>query len=66
MKTLPAILARLVGRELRAQGYNMSLAGGVNIARELRSERTFEYLGEIRFWQERWWGTEFAASRPSM
>jgi len=36
----------LIGRELRAQGYNMSLAGGVNITRELRSERTFEYLGE--------------------
>jgi beta-glucosidase len=36
----------LIGRELRAQGYNMSLGGGVNLAREPRSGRTFEYLGE--------------------
>jgi beta-glucosidase len=36
----------LIGREERAQGYNMSLAGGVNLARELRNGRTFEYQGE--------------------
>jgi beta-glucosidase len=36
----------LIGRELRAQGYNMSLGGGVNLAREPRNGRTFEYLGE--------------------
>ena len=36
----------LIGRELRAQGYNMSLAGGVNLAREPRNGRTFEYQGE--------------------
>src|SRR6266446_115034 len=36
----------LIGRELRAQGYNMSLGGGVNIAREPRNGRTFEYMGE--------------------
>ena len=36
----------LIGRELRAQGYNMSLAGGVNLAREPRNGRTFEYMGE--------------------
>lgn len=36
----------LIGRELRAQGYNMSLGGGVNLARELRNGRTFEYMGE--------------------
>ena len=36
----------LIARELRAQGYNMSLGGGVNIARELRNGRNFEYLGE--------------------
>lgn len=38
--------AALVGRELRAQGYNVSLAGGVNLAREPRNGRTFEYRGE--------------------
>lgn len=36
----------LIGRELRAQGFNMSLGGGVNITREPRNGRNFEYLGE--------------------
>lgn len=36
----------LIGRELRAQGYNMTLGGGVNLAREPRDGRTFEYMGE--------------------
>ena len=36
----------LIGRELRAQGYNMTLGGGVNITREPRNGRTFEYQGE--------------------
>ena len=36
----------LIGRELRAQGFNMSLGGGTNITRDPRNGRTFEYLGE--------------------
>src|SRR4029077_18050967 len=36
----------LIGRELRDQGYNMSLGGGVNLTREPRGGRTFEYQGE--------------------
>jgi beta-glucosidase len=36
----------LIGRELRAQGYNMTLGGGVDLVRELRNGRTFEYMGE--------------------
>lgn len=36
----------LIGRELRDQGFNMSLGGGVNLARELRDGRTFEFEGE--------------------
>jgi beta-glucosidase len=36
----------LIGRELRAQGFNMSLGGGVNLTREPRNGRNFEYLGE--------------------
>src|SRR5271154_7561539 len=36
----------LIGRELRAQGFNMSLGGGVNLAREPRNGRNFEYMGE--------------------
>jgi beta-glucosidase len=37
---------KLIGTELRAQGYNMTLGGGTNITREPRNGRTFEYLGE--------------------
>jgi len=36
----------VIGRELRAQGYNMTLGGGVNITRDPRNGRTFEYAGE--------------------
>ena len=36
----------LIGRELRDQGYSMSLGGGVNLPREPRDGRTFEYQGE--------------------
>jgi beta-glucosidase len=36
----------VIGKELRAQGYNMTLGGGVNLTREPRNGRTFEYLGE--------------------
>jgi beta-glucosidase len=37
---------KLIGHELRAQGYNMTLGGGMDITREPRNGRTFEYLGE--------------------
>ena len=36
----------LIGRELRQEGYSMSLGGGVNLPREPRNGRTFEYQGE--------------------
>jgi beta-glucosidase len=36
----------LIGRELRDEGYSMSLGGGVNLTREPRNGRTFEYQGE--------------------
>ncbi|WP_349627427.1 glycoside hydrolase family 3 C-terminal domain-containing protein [Alloacidobacterium dinghuense] len=36
----------VIGSELRAQGYNMTLGGGVNVTREPRNGRTFEYMGE--------------------
>ena len=42
----------LIGRELRAQGFNMSLGGGVDITREPRNGRNFEYLattGRVSF-----------------
>ncbi|RXH54684.1 beta-glucosidase family protein [Granulicella sibirica] len=37
---------KLIGTELRLQGYNMTLGGGVNLTREPRDGRTFEYAGE--------------------
>jgi beta-glucosidase len=36
----------LIARELRNQGYNMSLGGALNLTREPRCGRTFEYQGE--------------------
>src|SRR6202167_5883513 len=36
----------VLGQELRAQGFNMTLGGGVNLAREPRNGRNFEYAGE--------------------
>ena len=36
----------LIGHEMRAQGYNMSLGGGVNLTRDPRDGRTFEFMGE--------------------
>ena len=37
---------RMIGAETRAKGFNMLLAGGVNLVREPRNGRNFEYLGE--------------------
>jgi len=37
---------KLIGRELADQGYNVSLGGGVDITRESRNGRNFEYMGE--------------------
>ena len=36
----------VIGRELRAQGYNQSIGGGTNLARDPRNGRLFEYPGE--------------------
>jgi len=36
----------VIGQELRAQGFNMTLGGGVDLAREPRNGRNFEYAGE--------------------
>lgn len=37
---------RMIGSEARAKGYNVLLAGGVNLMRDPRNGRNFEYLGE--------------------
>lgn len=36
----------VVGREARAKGFNVQLAGGVNLVRDPRNGRNFEYMGE--------------------
>ena len=36
----------MIGSEARAKGFNVLLAGGVNLVREPRNGRNFEYLGE--------------------
>ena len=36
----------LIGKELRAQGFNMTLGGGVDLVREPGNGRNFEYAGE--------------------
>jgi beta-glucosidase len=43
---LALLYGQVIGRELRDQGYNMSIGGGVNITREPRNGRNFEYAGE--------------------
>ena len=36
----------VIGRELRDQGYNMSIGGGMDLIREPRNGRNFEYASE--------------------
>lgn len=36
----------MIGQEARASGFNIMLAGGVNLVREPRNGRNFEYAGE--------------------
>jgi beta-glucosidase len=38
--------AATIGKELRDQGFNITLGGGLNLTREPRNGRNFEYLGE--------------------
>jgi beta-glucosidase len=37
---------RVIGRETRDQGFNVSLGGGIDLARDPRNGRNFEYHGE--------------------
>jgi beta-glucosidase len=36
----------MVGREARSRGFNVMLAGGINLARDPRNGRNFEYISE--------------------
>jgi beta-glucosidase len=40
------LYGEVIGRELRDQGFNMSIGGGVDLAREPRNGRNWEYAGE--------------------
>jgi beta-glucosidase len=40
------LFGSVIGRELRDQGFNMSIGGGVDLTREPRNGRNFEYAGE--------------------
>ncbi|MEO0062312.1 MAG: hypothetical protein RLZZ08_872 [Pseudomonadota bacterium] len=45
----PALIeqgGRMIGGEARAKGFNVMLAGGINLMRDPRNGRTFEYLTE--------------------
>jgi beta-glucosidase len=39
-------IGTMIGQEVRAMGFNMSLGSGINLIREPRDGRTFEYKGE--------------------
>jgi beta-glucosidase len=43
---LARIGGRMIALEARSRGFNVQLAGGVNLARDPRNGRNFEYLGE--------------------
>ena len=36
----------MIGAEARSRGFNVMLAGGMNLARDPRNGRNFEYLSE--------------------
>ena len=44
--SLAYLAGSLVGREAHAKGFNVLLGGGMNLARDPRNGRNFEYLGE--------------------
>jgi beta-glucosidase len=61
----------MLGAEAHAKGFNIQLAGGVNLTREPRNGRNFEYAGEDPCWPAgssapRWPASRAATwSRPS-
>ena len=55
------VYGAVIGGELHDQGFNMSLGGGVNLTREPRNGRTFEYRGEDPILAGRMVGAEMKA-----
>jgi beta-glucosidase len=51
----------LIGKELRDQGFTLSLGGGINLTREPRNGRNFEYKGEDPILAGRMVGAEMKA-----
>jgi beta-glucosidase len=45
-RALARAAGAMVGREARSRGFNVMLAGGINLARDPRNGRNFEYLSE--------------------
>ena len=55
----------VIGRELRDQGYDMSIGGGMDLMREPRNGRNFEYAGDCLLytsWDPVMRGTETSRS----
>jgi len=44
--TLARTAGDMIGREARSRGFNVQLAGAMNLARDPRNGRNFEYLSE--------------------
>ncbi|EWT02113.1 beta-glucosidase [Intrasporangium oryzae NRRL B-24470] len=45
-RELARTAGRMLGREARSRGFTVQLAGGINLARDPRNGRNFEYLSE--------------------
>ncbi|WP_175795805.1 beta-glucosidase family protein [Burkholderia anthina] len=43
---LALAIGRTVGKEARARGFNVALGGGINLVRDVRNGRNFEYISE--------------------
>jgi beta-glucosidase len=45
-RELATAAGEVIGREARSRGFNVQLAGGINLARDPRNGRNFEYISE--------------------
>jgi beta-glucosidase len=52
-----------IGREARSLGFNVQLAGGINLARDPRDGRNFEYFYFEYFSEDPWHSAVFAAGQ---
>ncbi len=47
----------VIGRELRDQGYNMSIGGGMDLIASRAMDGTLSMRAKTRCWRERWWAS---------